>query len=172
YKVRVGGKDIYIDKESELEELLLRDKLEKLAVRDRDGKQFKLTHARWQRFNIKLKQYEGWSSSLRAEYGHDTVTFLEESQILDAAAIGDGDVIKLLKKKDPEGEPYETELLDEDPMELVVRVVERATGYASTHRLRRELMESHEYRSFVDVHTRLRDLAGTPPFSVAFRNKP
>src|SRR5207244_4845941 len=98
YKVRVGGKDTYIDKESELEELLLRDTLETLDVGDRDGKQFKLTHSRWQRFNIKLKQYEGWSSSLRAEFGHDTVTFLEESQILDAAAASSGDVIKLVQK--------------------------------------------------------------------------
>ena len=31
-----------------------------------------------------LKQYEGWASSLRAEYGNELVTFLEESQILDA----------------------------------------------------------------------------------------
>src|ERR671934_301955 len=67
YKVRAGGKDVYIEKESELEELLLRDKLEKVAIADRDGKEFKLTAKRWQTFNIKLKQYEGWGSSLRAE---------------------------------------------------------------------------------------------------------
>src|SRR5207247_3958520 len=93
YKVRTGGRDVYVEKESELEELLLRDKLEKVEVLDRDSEQFKLTQARWQRFNIKLKQYEGWGSSLRAEYGHETVTFLEESQILDAAATGTGDVV-------------------------------------------------------------------------------
>jgi DNA gyrase subunit B len=172
YKVRTGGKDVYIEKESDLEELLLRDKLEKLDVRDREGKQFKLTHARWQRFNIKLKQYEGWSSSLRAEYGHDTVAFLEESQILDGGATNADVVIELLKKKDPEGEPFETELLDQDPVELVVRVVEQATGSASTHRLPRVLLESPEYRSFVKVHGELRDLAGTPPFAVSLGKAP
>src|ERR687886_1125301 len=158
YKVRTGGKDVYIEKESELEELLLRDKLEKVAIADRDGKQFKLTPKRWQTFNIKLKQYEGWGSSLRAEYGHDTVTFLEESQILDAAATGAAEVIALLKKKDPAAEPVETELLAEDPEELTVRVVERATGHAATYHLRRELLESQEYRSFVKVHTELSHL--------------
>src|SRR5438552_797244 len=76
-------------------------------------------------------------------------------------------VVKLLKKEDPEREPYETTLLDEDPVELVVRVVERATGSASTHRLRRDMFESQEYRSFAKVHSELLDLAGTPPFSVA-----
>src|SRR5207244_2531142 len=167
YKVRLNGRDVYIEKEAELEELLLRDKLERLDVRDRDGKQFKVTQARWQRFNIKLKQYEGWSSSLRAEYGHDAITFLEESQILDSGVTGADGVVKLLKKKDPEREPYETTLLDEYPVELVVRVVERATGSASTHRLRRDMFESQEYRSFAKVHSELLDLAGTPPFSVA-----
>jgi DNA gyrase subunit B len=167
YKVRTGGKDVYIERESELEDLLLRDKLEKLDVTGRDGKQFKLTQARWQRFNIKLKQYEGWSSSLRAEYGHDTVTFLEESQILDAGASGVEEVVELLKQADPEGEPFETELLDQDPQELVVRVVERSTGSASTHHLARSLLESQEYRTFVRVHGDLREMAGTPPFSVS-----
>src|SRR6187401_53027 len=44
YKVKAGSQDIYIEKESELEEVLLRDKLEKMEVSDRDGGQFKLTH--------------------------------------------------------------------------------------------------------------------------------
>src|SRR4051794_8478947 len=149
YKVRAGGKDIYIEKESELEELLLRDKLEKLDVRDRESAQFKLTQTRWQKFNIKLKQYEGWSSSLRAEYGHDTIAFLEESQILDAGATSADAVIEVLKRDDPEGDPYETELLAHDPTELTVRVIERATGSASTHRLRREMLTSAEDRSLV-----------------------
>jgi DNA gyrase subunit B len=169
YKVRVGSKDVYIEKEGELEELLLRDKLERLDVRDREGAQFKLTQARWQRYNIKLKQYEGWSSSLRAEYGHDTIAFLEESQILDAGATSSDAVIDVLGRADPEGEPYETELLDHDPMELTVRVIERATGSASTHRLRRAMLDSAAYRSFVRVHNDLREMAGTPPFTVSLK---
>src|SRR6187401_863718 len=44
YKIKTGSQDIYIEKESELEEVLLRDKLEKMEVSDRDGGQFKLTH--------------------------------------------------------------------------------------------------------------------------------
>jgi DNA gyrase subunit B len=169
YKVRVGSKDVYIEKEGELEELLLRDKLEKLDVRDREGQQFKLTAARWQRYNIKLKQYEGWSSSLRAEFGHDTIAFLEESQILDAGATSADAVIEVLSADDPKGEPYETELLKQDPKELTVRVIERATGSAATHRLLREMLDSTEYRSFVKVHNELREMAGTPPFNVSLK---
>ena len=87
YKVKSGKQDIYIEKESELEEVLLRDKLEKMEVtRPRRAASSSLTHARWQKYGRLLKQYEGWASALRAEYGHDTITFLEESQILDEGA--------------------------------------------------------------------------------------
>ena len=59
YKVKSGKQDVYIEKESELEEVLLRDKLEKLEVTDREGQAFSLTHPRWQK-------YGGCSSSTRA----------------------------------------------------------------------------------------------------------
>ena len=86
YKLKQGRNERYIEKESELEEILLSDKFEKIDVRDGHGNQFKLTEARWQRYTRLLKQYEGWASALRAEHGHDTVRFLEESSLLDEQA--------------------------------------------------------------------------------------
>jgi DNA gyrase subunit B len=166
YKIRSGQRDIYIEKESELEEYLLRDKLEKMEVTDRGGAQFKLTHTRWQKYVRLLKQYEGWASSLRAEYGHATVSFLEESHVLDGGATDVPGVIQLLKDPDPEGEPFETDLLREDPEELVVKVIETRTGLAATQFLKRTMFESTDYRNFVRVHKELRAMAGTPPFHV------
>jgi DNA gyrase subunit B len=166
YKVKSGKKDVYIEKESELEDVLLRDKLEKMEVSDRTGKRFALTHARWQKYGRLLKQYEGWASALRAEFGHDPITFLEESSILDAGLTDPEAVIDLLRGDDPEGEPYETELVSEDPIELIARVVERKTGTAATYRLRRAMFAKPEYERFVKVHKELEDLAGTPPFDI------
>jgi DNA gyrase subunit B len=171
YRVKLGTQELYIEKESELEELLLRDKLEKMHVFDRVGTEFKLTHARWQKYVRLLKQYEGWASSLRADYGHEVITFLEESQILDEGVTDAEAVVKLLKKKDPEGEPFETELVSEDAAELRVRVVERKTGSAATHRLERAMFGTGEYRNFVRVHGELSSLAGTPPFQVRLGKK-
>ncbi|HTA14652.1 MAG TPA: DNA gyrase subunit B, partial [Solirubrobacteraceae bacterium] len=65
YKLKQGSRERYIEKDSELEDILLSDKWEKLAVFDRHGTQFKLTDTRWQRFVRLLAQYEGWSSTLR-----------------------------------------------------------------------------------------------------------
>jgi DNA gyrase subunit B len=171
YKVKAGGQDVYIEKESELEEILLRDKLERIEVLGRGGSGFSLTHTRWQKYNRLLKQYEGWASALRAEFGHDTITFLEESQILDAGVTDAKDVEELVKREAPEGEPYETELISKDETELVIRVVERRTGSAATYKLRRDMFGRPEYASFVRVHKELEALAGTPPFDVRLGRK-
>ncbi|HVS29132.1 MAG TPA: DNA topoisomerase (ATP-hydrolyzing) subunit B [Solirubrobacteraceae bacterium] len=168
YKVKASNKELYIETELELEEFLLRDKLEKIEVFDRVGSQFKLTGARWQRFVRQLKPYEGWASALRARFGHEQVVFLENSSILDEGLTDAEAVVELLGKPTPEGEAYELELVDQDPVELIVRAVERTTGSAATVKLPRDLFTSSEYRSFVAVHRELRALAGTPPFSVAF----
>jgi DNA gyrase subunit B len=165
YKLRVGGKDTYIEKEHELEELLLRDKLEKIALFDRTATQFKLTQQRWQRFTRLLKEYEGWASTLRAEHGHATITFLEESDILDKGLSDFKKVAAQLKKKAPKEEPFDTEVLSEDGA-LRVKVIERKTGLASTYSLSRELFASREYKQLLRVHQELVKLAGTPPFEV------
>jgi DNA gyrase subunit B len=171
YKVKAGSQDIYIEKETELEEVLLRDKLEKMEVTDRDGHEFKLTHARWQKFVRLLKQYEGWASSLQADWGHQAVHFLEVSHVLDEGVTDAEAAAQLLAKPTPEGESYELEVVSEDPMEIVIRAVERKTGSASTHRLRRDMFSSTEYRSFVRVHQELGQHAGTPPFKVRLGKK-
>ena len=84
YRAKNGRSELYLEKESELEAFLLRDKLEKFELIDADGETAKLSAAKWQRFNRSYKEYEGWISSLQAAYGHDRVRFLSESQILDA----------------------------------------------------------------------------------------
>ncbi len=167
YRVKQGSKEMYIEKELQLEEVLLRDKLEKMQVFDRAASPFKLTQQRWQSFTRLLKQYEGWASSLRAEHGHPAVTFLEESDILDQGLDDFGKIVALLKKKAPKGEPFDTEVLSQNGAgTLEVKVIERKTGLAQTHRLAATLFESREYKQLLRVHQELVKLAGTPPFQL------
>ena len=86
YRAKSGRNELYLEKESELEAFLLRDKLEKFEITDLAGEVSKLTQAKWQRFNRSFKEYEGWISSMQASYGLDRVRFLSESQILDSGA--------------------------------------------------------------------------------------
>jgi DNA gyrase subunit B len=167
YKLKQGSRERYIEKDSELEDILLTDKWEKLQVFDRHGKQFKLTDARWQSFTRRLKQYEGWSSALRAAHGHDVVEFLEESALLDEQARTPEDAIAVLSRAGLDGDTHSVELLvEEDPLELRVKAIETRTGFARTHRIARTLFDSQEYRQLASVHGQLLELAGTPPFEV------
>jgi DNA gyrase subunit B len=166
YKIKQGSRDRYIEKQSELEEILLSDKWEKLEVVDRHGGIFKLTGARWQSFTRKLKQYEGWASALRAGYGHDVVQFLEESSLLGEGAMSADEAVKLLSRKGLEGETHATELLSKDEESLEVKAVETKTGLTRTHHIPRNLFDSPEYRHLVDVHRQLAELAGSPAFEV------
>jgi DNA gyrase subunit B len=166
YKIKQGSRERYIEKEHELEDTLLADKWEKLAVFDRHGTQFKLTDTRWQKFVRLLKQYEGWSSSLRAVHGHEMVQFLEESSLLGDQATSAEEAIELLSRAGLEGETHATELVKQDPEELWVKATEARTGFARTHHIRRSLFESQEYRQLASVHRQLIELAGTPAFEV------
>jgi len=166
YKLKQGSRERYIEKDSELEEILLSDKWEKLEVFDRHGTQFKLTETRWQRFSRLLKQYEGWSSALRAVHGHDVVQFLEESSLLGEQALSAQDAIALLERPNLDGDTHGTELLDVDPLELRIRAVEAKSGFARVHRIKRSLFDAQEYRQLARVHAQLVELAGFPPFEV------
>jgi DNA gyrase subunit B len=171
YRVKNGRQEIYVEKESELEEILLRDKVEDFELADADGKTRKLTAARWQRFNRRFREYEGWTDTVQAEFGHETIAFLAESQILDAGAATIAGVRKLVEADDPAEEPFETELISSSDEELMVKAVHRASGLARTHRLSADLFKSNEYRHLVEVHGELLKQVGRPPFRVTLGDK-
>jgi DNA gyrase subunit B len=166
YRVKAGRNERYIEKDSELEEILLDGKLEKFQIFDRYNKQFSLTEPRWQKFSRLLKQYEGWSAALRAGYGHEQLNFIEESGILDEQIDDATALLKLMRTPSQNGRLFDTDVISEDGEVIVVRVVEVASGLARTLRLPRALLGAHEYRQLLRVHEQLVQTAGTPPFSI------
>ncbi len=166
YRVKQGNQETYLERESELEELLLRDKLEDFELIDVNGEKKKLTSSRWQGYVRRSKEYEGWGSSLQAEFGHDAVRFLEESNLLDEKVASIDAAAKLLSQKAAEGTPFDTEVLEASKDLLVVKAIERKTGLARTHRLPAELFSHFDYRKFVEVHEALLKQVGRPPFEV------
>ncbi len=137
YRVKNGNQERYVERESELEEILLRDRLDEFEIVDAQGKTHKLSLARWQRFNRRYKEYDGWADSLQAEWGHELVAFLAESQILDAGAATIAAVKKLIETDDPAEEPFETELASSANEELVVKAIHRASGLPASIGCRR-----------------------------------
>jgi DNA gyrase subunit B len=169
YKLTQGKRERYIEKDSELEEILLGDKFENFVVQSSapGSEAFKLTEVRWQRYTRLLKQYEGWGSALRAEFGHDTVGFLEQSQVLDGGIADTDALVGLIGRDDAVDQPYTTELLERTPEFVRIKAVERKTNLARTYTVPEALLGSNEYRQFLRVHTELVSMAGEPPFTVA-----
>jgi DNA gyrase subunit B len=171
YRVKQGNQETYLERESELEELLLRDKLEDFELTDATGNTKKLTASRWQAYVRRSKEYEGWGSSLQAEFGHEVVRFLEESSLLDEGVGSVAAAASLLRAEAPEGAPFDTEVLDVTESLLVVKAVERKSGLARTHRLPAELFSHFDYRKFTEVHEALLKQVGRPPFEIQFSGR-
>jgi len=167
YRVKQGNQETYLERESELEELLLRDRLEQFEVLDATGESRKLTQSRWQGYIRRSKEYEGWGSSLQADFGHEVVRFLEESTLLDEGVASLSAAQALLEREAPEGEPFDTEVLSATDDLVVVKAIARGSGLARTHRLPRELFEDNDYRKFAEVHAALLKQVGRPPFTVS-----
>ena len=168
YRLTRGQKHRYIEREAELEDILLGDKFEKLDITDSQGKAFKLTETRWKRFTRLLKQYEGWASALRAAHGHGVVSFMQQARMLEEHIT---DVPSLLShvadsEGNGDGHAYHLTLIEERPEELVIRTLEAKTGLATTHHVRRAALEANEYRRLADVHRDLDALTGMPPFTI------
>jgi DNA gyrase subunit B len=171
YKLKNGKQETYVEKESELEELLLRDKLEQMEVTDTTGEAHKLTTTRWQRFNRRLKEHEGWADSLQADFGHELIRFLGESEILDRGVTSLAEVKDVLNGDAGEVEPFDTEIVSESGGEILVRAVHRRDGLAKAFELSAGLFESHDYRRLVESHRELLSQVGRPPFKVSLEQK-
>jgi DNA gyrase subunit B len=166
YRLTRGQKHRYLERESDLEEILLGDKFDKIEVYDRYNKPFKLTDARWKRFSRLLKQYEGWGAALRAAHGHGVVSFLQQTRLLDENVTDVDGLLKLLNRNHEDGDAYSSQLVRETPTEIVARTIETKTGLATTHHVRRSTLEATEYQRLAEVHNQLAEQVGSPPFSV------
>ncbi|MGN6869408.1 MAG: DNA topoisomerase (ATP-hydrolyzing) subunit B [Solirubrobacteraceae bacterium] len=166
YRLTRGQKHRYIERESELEDILLGDKFEKIEVFDRYNKQLKLTDTRWKRFNRLLKQYDGWASALRAAHGHGVIEFLQQARLLEEQITDVEALLRHIAKDGQNGDSHRAELLSEDELEVVIRTIESKTGLATTHHVPRATLEAEEYQKLAEVHSELVELVGTPPFHV------
>jgi DNA gyrase subunit B len=167
YKVKNGSREIYVERESELEELLLEDKLEEFEITDSGGgKARKLTPRRWQDFNRHFKAVEGWSSTLRAEFGHETIDFISDAQLVGSGTKTMAAAAKLFKAKDPKDAAYETKLLEQKASGLVVKGTHRRSGLARDHKLPKELFESQPFKELVDAYAKVVSVMGKPAFVI------
>jgi DNA gyrase subunit B len=166
YKLRIGGDDRYFEKELQLEEWLVRERLDKVDVRDRAGEEIKLTEARLQRFGRALREYDGWASKLKEEHGTPAVNYVKDHRLVERPVETLDQLEKYFRSEVPEDEPHRVEVLGREDGALRIRVIEKATGAAHVVVIPIALFQSGGYRSLQGIHERMVEAAGKPPFTV------
>src|SRR5689334_15302723 len=165
YKVKLGNQEYYFEKESQLEDLLVRERFGDLQVSDRDGADVKLTEAKWKRFTGALAEFEGWFARLRSDYGHHAAELVTGHRIVELDAATPVDLEAVLASLPSNG--FTLSVLDHDADRVSVKVVEEETSAAQTVGLSAELLASPIYAHLRSSYEKLVDVVGPPPFSVA-----
>jgi DNA gyrase subunit B len=169
YAVKIGGREQYVEKESQFEDLLVRERIKDAEVTDRDGATQKLTEARYGRFTRALHEFEGWASRLRADFGGPPANFVIEHRLVETEAGEAGEVEKALSTLAPNG--YELSVVDETEEGARVRVIERDTSAATHVVLPTGLLASPVYANLRKTYARLVEIVGAPPFRLALGKK-
>jgi DNA gyrase subunit B len=165
YKVKLGNQEFYFEKESQLEELLVRERFGELEVHDRGGTDVKLTEARWKRFTGALAEFEGWSARLRADFGPHASDLVVSHRLVELDIATPAAAEKAIAGLSPNG--YKLSVLERDENGLQVKVVEEETSAAQTIGLSAELLASPIYANLRRAYEKLADVVGPPPFSLA-----
>jgi DNA gyrase subunit B len=169
YRVKIGNQERYIEKESQFEELLVRERIKDLEATDSTGQTVTLTEARWGRFVKALHEFEGWSGRLRSDFGAPAADFVVERRLVETDAAVPGDVESALAALGTDG--HEIAVLESDGLGFKVKVVERETSAATYVTVPADLLSSPVYANVRRAYAKLRDTVGTPAFTLQLRKK-
>jgi DNA gyrase subunit B len=166
YKVKIGNQEYYFEKEAQLEELLVRERVHEIAVTDRDGTDVKLTEAKWQKLVGSLQDFEGWSSRLRSDFGNAVAGFVIEHRLVESDAGTITDAAKAVLSLPENG--FTFEVLGTTNDSVTVKLIETETSAAQTVKVPAELLASPIYANVSRAHAKLADIAGRPPFTLRY----
>jgi DNA gyrase subunit B len=166
YKVKIGNQEYYFEKEAQLEELLVRERVHEIAVTDRDGTDVKLTEAKWQKLVGSLQDFEGWSSRLRSDFGNPVAGFVIEHRLVESDAGTITDAAKAVLSLPENG--FTFEVLGTTDDSVTVKLIETETSAAQTVKVPAELLASPIYANVSRAHAKLADIAGRPPFTLRY----
>jgi DNA gyrase subunit B len=166
YRVKLGSQQRYVEKESQFEELLARERIKDMDVTDRRGETIKLTEARYGKLIRVLNEFDGWVSRLREDFGTAAANFVVDHRLVESDATT---VESALAARDANG--YELAVVESSDDGTHVKIVERETGAASSVVVPVSLLESSIYANVRKTHGRLSEIVGHPPFDLAFGKK-
>jgi DNA gyrase subunit B len=169
YRVKLGQNETYVEKEAQFEEILVRERIKDMEVRDGVGAEWKLTEARWNRFTRALTEFEGWSSRLRSDFGPAPADFVVTHRLVETTAAQVADVTKALGSLEPNG--YDVSVVEAAAESFKAKVIERETSAATHVTVPAELLASPVYDHLKKAYARLVEIVGRPPFTLALGKK-
>jgi DNA gyrase subunit B len=172
YRVKVGNQELYIEKESQFEELLVRERVKDIAVTDRGGEGLSFTPARWATFTKALHEFDGWLTKVNSEFRDfaSPASFAVAHRFVEHS-IGDLDEARsALPELSSNGYELE-EVAGRIENSFRLKVTERSTSAANHIDVPEELFASPSYQSLRKAYEKVGGVVGLPPFTVTFGKK-
>jgi DNA gyrase subunit B len=168
YHVKLGNQEMYFEKDSQLEELLVRERVKDIAISSRGGEDVGLTEARYQRFARALGELEAWQSKLASEFPA-SADFVIDHRLVEGEASTIAEAESLIGAMPANG--YELTVTERLEDRLRIKVVETETSAAQHVELPAELLASTSYASLRRAYQRVAEIVGLPAFELAHGKK-
>jgi DNA gyrase subunit B len=166
YLARFGNQQNYLEKDAQLEELLVRERFADLKIQARGDASVKFTQARYTRFARTLTEYVGWAARLRSDFGAPAADFVLSHRLVESEAASPAEAVKAIATAEPNGFKLEPEA---DAEALRVRVVEVETSAMQNIVVPAELFASPIYDRVRKTYAKLGEIiGGLPPFSLTY----
>jgi DNA gyrase subunit B len=164
YLARLGNQHSYLEKDSQLEDLLVRERFGDLQIEARDGVQIKLTESRYKRFARTLSEYSGWVARLRSDFGPQASDFVVAHRLVETDVVSAADAVAAIVAKNQNGYGLEASV---DGDSLLVQVIEQETNATMNVVVPGELLGSPIFEHLRKAHMRLAEIVGgLPPFKL------
>jgi DNA gyrase subunit B len=164
YLARLGNQQNYLEKDSQLEELLVRERFGELEIQARGGEAVKLTESRYRRFSRTLTEYLGWVARLRSDFGPQVSDFVIQHGLVETEAATVKDAASAIAGYEQNGFGLEATANGES---LLVQVIELGTNATMNVVVPAEMLASPIYGHVRAAHAKLAEIAGgLPPFTL------
>ena len=168
YHVKLGSRGMYFEKDAQLEDLLVRERVKDMIVTARDERETTLTEARWTRL---VRDSAIWRRGPRSSRPSSAQPRgLRSRTVSSKPSRPTGRTRPMLIASIP---PNGYELTVEEELDdvLHVRVVETETSTAHRVVLPTAMLGSPTYGAVQRAYAKVGEVVGLPPFTIAFGNK-
>jgi DNA gyrase subunit B len=169
YRVKLGNREQYVEKESQFEELLVRERVKNIEVQARAGEAVKFTEAKWSRFTKSLMAFNGWLAKVNSEFP-TAGSFAVAHRFVELALPTAEKARTVLPELATNG--YEFEAVKSTKKKtLRIKVIEKATSAASHIEVPHDLFAAPSYESLRGAYEKVAEVVGLPPFTLTLGKK-